>query len=74
MLVYSNSENNSRHHKVTEQGEGGMAKYGYVASERYPWLKVCVYHIAEMSQLQIVAKKGAPPLLQLFSLHQHFSD
>lgn len=22
MLVYSNSENNSRHHKVTEQGGG----------------------------------------------------
>lgn len=49
MLVYSNSENNSRHHKVTEQGGGREAKYGYVASERYPWLKVCVYRIAEMS-------------------------
>ena len=49
MLVFSNSENNSRHHKVTEQGEGGMAKYSHVALERYLRLKVCVYDTAETS-------------------------
>jgi len=49
MLVFSNSENNSRHHKVTEQGEGGTAKYSHVALERYPRLQVCVYDIAEAS-------------------------
>lgn len=27
MLVFSDSENNSRQDEVTEQGEGGMAKY-----------------------------------------------
>ena len=49
MLVFSNSENNSRRHKVTKEGEGGMAKYSHVALERYPRLKVCVSDIAEMS-------------------------
>ena len=49
MPVFSNSKNNSRHDKVTEQGEGGMAKYSHVALERYTRLKVCVYDIAEMS-------------------------
>lgn len=49
VLVFRNSENNSRHHKVTKQGEGGTAKHSHVASGRYPRLKVCVYDIAEMS-------------------------
>lgn len=49
MVVFSNSKNNSRHHKVTEQGEGGMTKYSHVVLERYPTLKVCIYDKAEMS-------------------------
>lgn len=49
MLFFSNSKNNSKHHKVSKQGEGGMAKYSHVALERYPRLKVYVYDIAEMS-------------------------
>lgn len=49
MLVFSNNKNNSRHHTVTKQGEGGMAKYSHVALERYPRLNVCVYDRAEMS-------------------------
>lgn len=74
MAVFSNSKNNSRLHKVTEQGEGGMTKYSHVALERYPRLKVCVCDKAERSQLQIVARKGAHPLFDLLSPHWHFSD
>lgn len=33
MLVLSDSENNSRQDEVTEQGEGGMAKYSCVVLE-----------------------------------------
>lgn len=49
MLVFSNSKNNSRHHKVTQQGVGGTAKYSRVALERYQRLKVCIYDTAVTS-------------------------
>lgn len=33
MLVFSHSKNNSRQDEVTEQGEGGKAKYSCVVLE-----------------------------------------
>lgn len=33
MLVFRHNKNNSRQEEVTEQGEGGMAKYSCVALE-----------------------------------------